>query len=438
MKKIRVVLSLLLIALICAAWLLQISRTRENNQAYRSFVTEADRLREEKLYQQALASYEKAKEIKDNSEVREKWIVTYELAYLDGVATERDYSKALSQMCDKQPKDAIYWEKQIQLCIENGSYTAAHDYLKKAARAGAKSELLEQLDQTVAYSYTNRGKTCTEFYRSVDGYYTIFDGKNWGVISPDGEWAYERVYFYASPMNATQDLVVTSSRDTRVLDRNGVVQCVFNCSAEQMRAPSENLIPMRVDGTWGYYDYMAGKMMLAGYDDVSSFQNGVAAVRVGKTWQLIDKTGNSVSDMRFDDIKLHSSGNYAYDGIMIAAANGNYGIYGDDGTLLHTLPCKDADAYYGETIAYQDGSGKWGFADDDGEIVIEPIFDEAKSFSSGMAAVRIGEQWGFIETTGKLVIENQYCDADYFTRDGVVMVSEAEGQYYVIQLRFPK
>ena len=53
MKKIRVVLSLLLIALICAAWLLQISRTRENNQAYRSFVTEADRLREEKLYQQA-------------------------------------------------------------------------------------------------------------------------------------------------------------------------------------------------------------------------------------------------------------------------------------------------------------------------------------------------------------------------------------------------
>ena len=47
---------------------------------------------------------------------------------------------------------------------------------------------------------------------------------------------------------------------------------------------------------------------------------------------------------------------------------------------------------------------KFGFVDDGGHFKIEPIFDDALPFSSGMAAVKLGEKWGFVDTTGHLII----------------------------------
>lgn len=47
-----------------------------------------------------------------------------------------------------------------------------------------------------------------------------------------------------------------------------------------------------------------------------------------------------------------------------------------------------------EEIAYKDSNGKWGFVNNDGKTVIEPKFDEAMSFSNGLAAVRSGDKWG--------------------------------------------
>lgn len=85
-------------------------------------------------------------------------------------------------------------------------------------------------------------------------------------------------------------------------------------------------------------------------------------------------------------------------------------------------------------VASQDG--KWGFIDDEGEIVIKPVFQEAKSFSNGLAAVYDGEKWGFINKDGDLVIDYQFRDVDYFTEDGICFVSTYEDLYYMITLRF--
>jgi hypothetical protein len=51
-------------------------------------------------------------------------------------------------------------------------------------------------------------------------------------------------------------------------------------------------------------------------------------------------------------------------------------------------------------------SGKWGFINAQGELVIWPRFDEVVPFCEGLAAVRIEgrDQWGFIDKTGRMVI----------------------------------
>ncbi|HWY35903.1 MAG TPA: WG repeat-containing protein, partial [Nitrosopumilaceae archaeon] len=69
--------------------------------------------------------------------------------------------------------------------------------------------------------------------------------------------------------------------------------------------------------------------------------------------------------------------------------------------------------------------GKWGFINEEGKIVIDPIFDEADSFKGNLSHVRIvsgtitksgdyiiGE--GYIDTTGKFVSFKDFSDKKFF------------------------
>jgi hypothetical protein len=47
---------------------------------------------------------------------------------------------------------------------------------------------------------------------------------------------------------------------------------------------------------------------------------------------------------------------------------------------------------------------KWGYQDEKCQEVIEAKFDYARSFSEGIAAVKIGEKWGYInESAGEVI-----------------------------------
>ncbi|WP_030006323.1 WG repeat-containing protein, partial [Picosynechococcus sp. NKBG042902] len=47
---------------------------------------------------------------------------------------------------------------------------------------------------------------------------------------------------------------------------------------------------------------------------------------------------------------------------------------------------------------------KWGFINKQAQIVIPPTFDDAYSFSEGLAKVEINDKWGFINKQGQIVI----------------------------------
>ena len=53
-------------------------------------------------------------------------------------------------------------------------------------------------------------------------------------------------------------------------------------------------------------------------------------------------------------------------------------------------------------------NGKMGFRDLNGNVVIEPMFDEAEMFSEGFSSVQIGNKWGLIDETGKYMLQPQF------------------------------
>ena len=78
---------------------------------------------------------------------------------------------------------------------------------------------------------------------------------------------------------------------------------------------------------------------------------------------------------------------------------------------------------FGDTV-----SGKRGYMDKKGKIVIEPKFSEARGFSEGLAAFCIGckknpqgeyhrlegGKWGYINKTGEIVVDPEYDKATSF------------------------
>lgn len=51
---------------------------------------------------------------------------------------------------------------------------------------------------------------------------------------------------------------------------------------------------------------------------------------------------------------------------------------------------------------------KWGYADKTGELVINPQFDDAETFSENVARVKLGDLYGLIDKTGSYVVNPSY------------------------------
>lgn len=65
---------------------------------------------------------------------------------------------------------------------------------------------------------------------------------------------------------------------------------------------------------------------------------------------------------------------------------------------------------------------KWGFIDSHGKFAISPQFEDASSFSDGLAPAKLNGQWGFINKSGEWIVEPQFENVIPFS-DGRAAVS---------------
>lgn len=85
-------------------------------------------------------------------------------------------------------------------------------------------------------------------------------------------------------------------------------------------------------------------------------------------------------------------------------------------------------------LAYDAASGKYGYADETGTMVIAPRFDQAGRFAEGLAPVQFQDDYGesgygYIDTTGALVIEPQFSKASAFSEGLARVEMEIDGLY---------
>lgn len=145
--------------------------------------------------------------------------------------------------------------------------------------------------------------------------------------------------------------------------------------------------------------YIAGQFVIPPqFDYAQSFSGGLAWVKVGNEWGVIDRTGKRLIQPQYYE-------HYAFsEGLALVTIGGKYRFIDKTGKIVIQRQVDEAQPFT-EGLALVKVGKKYGFIDKTGNFVIQPQFDWAGGFSEGLASAGKGNEHGFIDKSGKFVIK---------------------------------
>lgn len=166
------------------------------------------------------------------------------------------------------------------------------------------------------------------------------------------------------------------------------------CAFSMQQAMALELIPEKNEkGKWGYVDEMGNKVVDFKYDEADFFTNGLAKVKKGDNYGMINGEGKEVLPVKYNLIEKYN------DNIFRIAAGGKV----KDGVLMDE---------------------KYGFATSDGKEILKPEYEEVGNFTDGLAYIKKGDKYGYINDRIEVVIPCKYNAVGKFNSKGYVWVCE--------------
>jgi len=172
---------------------------------------------------------------------------------------------------------------------------------------------------------------------------------------------------------------------------------------------------------WGFIDRTGTVKIAAQFTGAGGysqgFSEGLAAVAVGgqrvkqrewqitgRRWGFVDRSGKMAVEARYDFVRDFRSGR------ALVKSGADYAFVNHAGKRVIELGRRSATDFSEGLCVVRDSSGKYGYIDTLGRMVIPARYVVAGSFSEGRAYVQFkyGEEYGFIDRSGELVIPLAY------------------------------
>lgn len=420
MKKINIIIALCLILLCVIGWFSVGSQVIKKNGNYLNCIKKADEWVEKGLYQRAIANYQLALEEKQTAELYEKINKAYQFRYKEAPQeTLEEYMDFLEMAIAAYPGNKVLVDSFYDVFYSESEYEAIYNCLNNAIKNGYNTEEIQYKLLIVRYAYNLRRSEFAGVKQSVGDIYSAARNNGWNIYSIEEGYMLISEYDYVSRVSEDGIFVVTG-KDSRIMDKTGMVLGIFEKKVTDAGLYADELLPACVDGKYNYYNDLAEEQF-GGYEMAGMFQDGLAAVKKDGKWMLINTKGESESQL-FDEIVLDYAGRYIVDGYIIAKSGDKYGLYDEKFKLKAELDCTDVDVCTEDGLIAVCKGDKWGFVNTAGKVVIEPYFDDAKSFSNGLAAVMKDGKWGFINSDGTVVIDYAYAATGYMNENGLCPV----------------
>ncbi|MGH9946350.1 MAG: WG repeat-containing protein [Pyrinomonadaceae bacterium] len=242
------------------------------------------------------------------------------------------------------------------------------------------------------------------------------DKNQWGYIDKSGKVIVD--FRFASAGDFSEGLARIQIKGTDAwngltgyIDKKGRMVIKPRFVVNELKMPefgyfSEGLAVFEKDNKMGFIDRSGKVAIEAKYDAAHPFSEGLANVAIGQKWGFIDRSGRQVIPLEYD----YGSAPEFSEGLAGLNRNDDRVYVNKTGEVITRFPNQAqwnafANNFSEGLVCWVEISGKMGYRNTKGEMVIPPIFDYAEEFSEGLAAVEINGQYGFIDRTGTMVIE---------------------------------
>lgn len=440
MKKKNIVKSsqskvyILLAAVLIIGWIVTLALLTDNSdeEEQHRLYEQAKAFEEDEIYIRAANSLNEALNYTTdhNPQIEEKLLEVYKAG-----GFEEEYADFATKRIESDTASRDEYYDVANYLLSRGDTSGAVLILKKAVKKYPDDEEFAKLYDGNRFVVTEAETEYPDYLAPTSLHsIPVSNGEKWGYATNNGRKLIDCTYSEVLPFFGDYAVVkksnvyelIDSAENRWALDKNGLDEVVMFVN---------NIVVGKKDNSYALYSRNFTKLSEEDYEDAVVNENGLICVKKGGKWAILDSDLKKVTDFVFTDMVKNSRGQIFKGRLAMAADDGGYFLIDDTGAARFDARFKGAKGAEGGPIAVKDNSGKWGFINLDGNLLIPCEYADAKSFSCDVAAVYYAGNWSYISTRKETVIPGNFVEAEPFV-DGYTVVKNELGICSVLKLTY--
>lgn len=204
---------------------------------------------------------------------------------------------------------------------------------------------------------------------------------------------------------------------------------------EMLTQTYDGYMRMQRNEKWGYLDSDFNKVSTFEYDQALPFLNGIAAVKKGEMWALINNNMEVTTDYIYDNIVVDGREMCSYNNVVFVYVGDKKYLVNGNGKKICEDAFEDAAPFLSVGPVAVEMNGKWGYISSDGKKVIDYQYERGRSFTQiGYAAAKQNGKYGYIDEKNHWVIQPEFIQAKACNDHGIAAVESEEGIWKLIQI----
>lgn len=405
-KKLMPIVLAVLLVLSCYK-LISDSKVKENQ--YLAYLEDARLKKEQGIYADSFALFKKALDMHSSMElIREMGEVV--LAQGD----KRENIIWGEYVVERYPTSSDGYEFLIQVYEQEENYQSCFQVYEQAKQRQSVSKQMQELIGTIEYEYKLSYDKYDDVSVFADGFCAVKEEEKWGYVNNEGELVIPLQYEEAGTFGSLR-APVKEEQELYYIDKTGKKSMIIpkEIKAEKIGFFENNIYAVGNAKGYQYCDE-EGTVLFGPYQEATTFNYDRAAVKQEDRWHFIKRDGQKLNETTYQAVITDEKGISFRNERAFAVGEDEYQMLDTEGNVVSEETFTDAKVFLDNTYAAVRKGIRWGFVDKEGNMVIEPQFEEAHSFSHGFAAVKKGNTWGFINLDGEMVIAPAFQDVTDF------------------------
>ena len=428
-KLIPYLIVVIMLAMLTVSWKNVKNYYTKINAEYNAHIQMAEKLESKQVYIDAVSEYESALKIRpDNYEIAVKIKELYQ-----ELGQKANYIKACENAISIAPSQKELYLELMDCYLESNNFREVLRLADKAEKnIGIDDEISERVimvkGQYALSTYSFNIVKNLYYVDNINGYYIAEkDGKQ-GLISAKNAVMVDFEYDYIGLLS--NDLIpVKKNGEYYYINGDGYRKLVPDEKADYFGTFGNGYAPAAYNGVYGYVNNRLKEFNFE-YDYAGCFSNGITAVEKNGKWGIINTEFKEVTDFIFDEIVMNDYGFCSTYGVFFAKKGNQYYLYDKSGTEL-AGGFDDVDMFASDEPAAVKIGGKWGYVSKTGEMIIQPEYEQARSFCIGYGPFMQDGKWGCIDKAKNILIEPTFQDMKPFTKNGRAFVMNNDIKSYI-------